>query len=218
MSQGEVSVAQSVKTAEAGVRDLAAAAARVGADAAARAVEITDRVLAEGAGELAQVGRAATKEFGKSTRSARREVRKGSLAARDEVLARAVKMRDPGQKAAQAVASVVGSANESPRRRRKAVTAAKKDLAAALEEARSVARGERTSRPRWPWLLGAGVAAGAVVLVLRVTRKNPLEERENRESAGPGPAAAPVPGEQSAKPAEKPVTKPAEAHAGKNSK
>src|SRR3954470_7135284 len=118
MSQGAAPVGRSVKTAAAGVRDLAAEAARVGAAAAVRAVEITDRKLAEGKDELAKVGRAATKDLDKSTRSSRRDVLTNSGVARDEVLARAAKMRDPGRKAAQAVATVVSSSGESGRKRR----------------------------------------------------------------------------------------------------
>jgi hypothetical protein len=178
MSQGDAPVGRSVKTAAAGVRDLAAEAARVGAAAAVRAVEITDRKLAEGAGELAKVGRSATKDLDKSTRSARRDVLANSTAARDEVLARAGKMRDPGRKAAQAVAAVVGSAGESGRRRRKTVAAAKRDLAVALQEAKGVARGERTRRARWPWLVALGAVAAAIAAVVQVRRSNPLAENE----------------------------------------
>ncbi|WP_103337853.1 hypothetical protein [Amycolatopsis sp. CA-126428] len=190
MSQGDAPVGRSVKTAAAGVRDLAAEAARVGAAAAARAVEITDRKLAEGKDELTKVGRAATKDLDKSTRSSRRDVLANSGAARDEVLARAVKLRDPGRKAAQAVATVVSSAGESGRKRRKAVATAKRDLAVALQEAKSVARGERTKRARWPWLLALGAVAAAVVAVVKVRRPNPLAEN------------AP------AQPADKPATQP----------
>ncbi|MDQ7803076.1 hypothetical protein Q5425_05005 [Amycolatopsis sp. A133] len=190
MSQGDAPVGRSVKTAAAGVRDLAAEAARVGAAAAARAVEITDRKLAEGKDELAKVGRAATKELDKSTRSSRRDVLANSGAARDEVMARAAKMRDPGRKAAQAVATVVSSKGESGRRRRKAVATAKRDLAVALQEAKSVARGERTKRARWPWLLALGAVAAAIVAVVQVRRPNPLAE------------------EAAAKPADKPATEP----------
>lgn len=197
MSQGDAPVGRSVKTAAAGVRDLAAEAARVGAAAAARAVEITDRKLAEGADELAKVGRSATKDFDKSTRSSRRDVRKHSAAARDEVLSRAVKLRDPGRKAAQALATVAGSANESNRKRRKAVAAAKRDLAVALQEAKSVARGERSRRARWPWFLALGALAAAIVAVTKVKRSNPLAEET--------PAPAPV-GEKPAVPADKTVT------------
>jgi hypothetical protein len=186
MSQGDAPVGRSVKTAAAGVRDLAAEAARVGAAAAARAVEITDRKLAEGKDELAKVGRAATKDLDKSTRSSRRDVVAHSGVARDEVLARAVKLRDPGRKAALAVATVVGSAGESGRRRRKAVATAKRDLAVALQEAKSVARGERTKRARWPWLVVFGAVAAAIVAVVQVRRPNPLAEAERNASAQPG--------------------------------
>lgn len=178
MGQGDAPVGRSVKTAAAGVRDLAAEAARVGAAAAARAVEITDRKLTEGADELAKVGRSASKDFDKSTRSSRRDVRKHSVAARDEVLSRAVKLRDPGRKAAQAIATVAGSANDSNRKRRKAVATAKRDLAVALEEAKSVARGERTRRARWPWVVAFGAVAAAIVAVVQVKRSNPLVEEE----------------------------------------
>lgn len=205
MSQGDAPVGRSVKTAAAGVRDLAAEAARVGAAAAARAVEITDRKLTESKDELAKVGRAATKDLDKSTRSSRRDVLTHSGAARDEVLARAAKLRDPGRKAAQAVATVVGSAGESGRRRRKTVAAAKRDLAVALEEAKSVARGERTKRARWPWLLAAGALAAAIVAVAKVRRPNPLAEPE----ATPKPATPPTE-HAAAAPAEKPAVKPAE--------
>ena len=232
MSQGDAPVGRSVKTAAAGVRDLAAEAARVGAAAAARAVEITDRKLAEGKDELAKVGRAATKDLDKSTRSSRRDVLANSTAARDEVLARAAKMRDPGRKAAQAVAAVVGSAGESGRARRKAVTAAKRDLAVALQEAKSVARGERTKRARWPWLVALGAVAAAIVAVVKVRRPNPLaeadasgqpDEKPASQSSGntaalptekpaattPTPAAV-KPAEQAAKPAaDKPASPPA---------
>ncbi|MGW5723570.1 hypothetical protein ACWEVP_45895 [Amycolatopsis sp. NPDC003865] len=200
MTQGDAPVGRSVKTAAAGVRDLAAEAARVGAAAAARAVEITDRKLSEGADELAKVGRTATKDFDKSTRSSRRDVRKHSVAARDEVLSRAVKLRDPGRKAAQALATVAGSANESNRKRRKAVATAKRDLAVALQEAKSVARGERGRRARWPWFLALGALAAAIVAVTQVKRSNPLAE----ETPAPAPAA-PV-GEQPPVPADKTVT------------
>jgi len=215
MSQGDAPVGRSVKTAAAGVRDLAAEAARVGAAAAARAVEITDRKLAEGKDELTKVGRAATKDLDKSTRSSRRDVRANSSAARDEVLARAAKMRDPGRKAAQAVATVVSSAGESGRRRRKAVATAKRDLAVALQEAKSVARGERTKRARWPWFLALGAVAAAIVAVVQVRRSNPLAEDtpdgkpatqpagstadRQTEPAGPGKPAVP------AKPADQPA-------------
>lgn len=182
MSQGDAPVGRSVKTAAAGVRDLAAEAARVGAAAAARAVEITDRKLAEGKDELAKVGRAATKDLDKSTRSSRRDVLSNSSAARDEVLARATKLRDPGRKAAQAVATVVSSAGESGRKRRKAVATAKRDLAVALQEAKSVARGERTKRARWPWLVALGAVAAAIVAVVQVRRPNPLAEAEKNAS------------------------------------
>jgi hypothetical protein len=188
MSQGDAPVGRSVKTAAAGVRDLAAEAARVGAAAAARAVEITDRKLTEGADELAKVGRAASKDLDKSTRSSRRDVRANSVAARDEVLSRAVKLRDPGRKAALAVAAVAGSAGESGRKRRKAVAAAKRDLAVALEEAKSAARGERSRRARWPWLLVFGAVAAAVVAVVQVKRSNPLVE----EDSVPTPATPPA--------------------------
>ncbi len=184
MSQGDAPVGRSVKTAAAGVRDLAAEAARVGAAAAARAVEITDRKLAEGKDELAKVGRAATKDLDKSTRSSRRDVLTHSGAARDEVLARATKLRDPGRKAAQAVATVVSSAGESGRKRRKAVATAKRDLAVALQEAKSVARGERTKRSRWPWLVALGAVAAAIVAVVQIRRPNPLAEAEKSASAG----------------------------------
>ncbi|GHG50889.1 MULTISPECIES: hypothetical protein [Amycolatopsis] len=184
MSQGDAPVGRSVKTAAAGVRDLAAEAARVGAAAAARAVEITDRKLAEGKDELTKVGRAATKDLDKSTRSSRRDVLTHSGAARDEVLARATKLRDPGRKAAQAVATVVSSAGESGRKRRKAVATAKRDLAVALQEAKSVARGERTKRSRWPWLVALGAVAAAIVAVVQIRRPNPLAEAEKSASAG----------------------------------
>src|SRR4051812_27183749 len=177
MGEGDAPVGRSVKTAAAGVRDLAAEAARVGAAAAARAVEITDRKLTEGADELAKVGRSATKDFDKSTRSSRRDVRKHSVAARDEVLSRAVKLRDPGRKAALAIATVAGSANESNRKRRKAVATAKRDLAVALNEAKSVARGDRSRRGRRAGGVapapGAAVAAGG-------------EGRGGNPPAGPG--------------------------------
>jgi hypothetical protein len=214
MSQGDAPVGRSVKTAAAGVRDLAAEAARVGAAAAARAVEITDRKLAEGAGELAKVGRSATKDLDKSTRSSRRDVLANSTAARDEVLARAGKMRDPGRKAAQAVAAVVGSAGESGRRRRKTVAAAKRDLAVALQEAKSVARGERTRRARWPWLVALGAVAAAIAAVVQVRRSNPLAENETptrtEEKPATQSAAAASPAEKPAavKP-EQPAVKPA---------
>lgn len=204
MSQGDAPVGRSVKTAAAGVRDLAAEAARVGAAAAARAVEITDRKLAEGAGELAKVGRSATKDLDKSTRSARRDVLANSTAARDEVLARAGKMRDPGRKAAQAVAAVVGSAGESGRRRRKTVAAAKRDLAVALQEAKSVARGERTRRARWPWLVALGAVAAAIAAVVQVRRSNPLAENETAAGTEEKPATQ-SPANAAALPAEKPA-------------
>ncbi|WP_410606752.1 hypothetical protein [Amycolatopsis sp. lyj-109] len=198
MSQGDAPVGRSVKTAAAGVRDLAAEAARVGAAAAARAVEITDRKLAEGKDELAKVGRAATKDLDKSTRSSRRDVLANSGAARDEVLARAAKMRDPGRKAALAVATVMSSTGESGRKRRKAVATAKRDLAVALQEAKSVARGERTKRSRWPWLIALGAVAAAIVAVVQVRRPNPLAEVEKNASAQPGE-----------KPTTQPTTQPA---------
>lgn len=203
MSQGDAPVGRSVKTAAAGVRDLAAEAARVGAAAAARAVEITDRKLAEGKDELAKVGRAASKDFDKSTRSSRRDVLTHSGAARDEVLARAAKLRDPGRKAAQAVATVVGSAGESGRSRRKAVATAKRDLAVALQEAKSVARGERSKRARWPWFLALGALAAAIVTVTKIRRPNPLAEDasaqpEEKPVAKPTPASAPTPASDSA--------------------
>ena len=208
MSQGDAPVGRSVKTAAAGVRDLAAEAARVGAAAAARAVEITDRKLAEGKDELAKVGRAATKDLDKSTRSSRRDVLANSTAARDEVLARAAKMRDPGRKAAQAVAAVVGSAGESSRARRKAVTAAKRDLAVALQEAKSVARGEGTKRARWPWLLALGAVAAAIVAVVQVRRPNPLAETAGQPDEKPASQSS---GNTAALPTEKPAAaKPAE--------
>ncbi|MGW4061461.1 hypothetical protein ACWEGE_24480 [Amycolatopsis sp. NPDC004747] len=229
MSQGDAPVGRSVKTAAAGVRDLAAEAARVGAAAAARAVEITDRKLAESKDELAKVGRAATKDFDKSTRSSRRDVLSNSTAARDEVLARAAKLRDPGRKAAQAVATVVSSAGESGRKRRKAVATAKRDLAVALQEAKSVARGERSKRARWPWLLAVGALAAAIVAVVQVRRPNPLAEAEKNASAGseesktassPSPAAAPTSpatptsaAAPSSAPAAQPAPKPASAAA-----
>ncbi|MFJ7217619.1 hypothetical protein [Amycolatopsis sp. NPDC098790] len=209
MSQGDAPVGRSVKTAAAGVRDLAAEAARVGAAAAARAVEITDRKLSESADELAKVGRSATKDFDKSTRSSRRDVRKHSVAARDEVLNRAVKLRDPGRKAAQALATVAGSANESNRKRRKAVATAKRDLAVALQEAKSVARGERGRRARWPWLVALGALAAAVVAVTKVKRSNPLAEEKPAPApapAAPAPApAAPVPADKTVTPADQAV-------------
>ncbi|MET8995582.1 hypothetical protein [Amycolatopsis sp. NPDC004169] len=193
MSQGDAPVGRSVKTAAAGVRDLAAEAARVGAAAAARAVEITDRKLAEGKDELAKVGRAASKDFDKSTRSSRRDVLTHSGAARDEVLARAAKLRDPGRKAAQAVATVVGSAGESGRSRRKAVATAKRDLAVALQEAKSVARGERSKRARWPWFLALGALAAAIVTVTKIRRPNPLaEDASAQPEAKPTPPSAPT--------------------------
>ncbi|MEV5717615.1 hypothetical protein AB0L41_27295 [Amycolatopsis mediterranei] len=197
MSQGDAPVGRSVKTAAAGVRDLAAEAARVGAAAAARAVEITDRKLAEGKDELAKVGRAATKDLDKSTRSSRRDVLTNSGVARDEVLARAAKLRDPGRKAAQAVATVVSSAGESGRKRRKAVATAKRDLAVALQEAKSVARGERTKRARWPWLVALGAVAAAIVAVVQIRRPNPLAEntaaQQGEKPAGTPATATPQP-------------------------
>ncbi|WP_410573859.1 hypothetical protein [Amycolatopsis sp. cmx-4-61] len=193
MSQGDAPVGRSVKTAAAGVRDLAAEAARVGAAAAARAVEITDRKLAEGKDELAKVGRAATKDLDKSTRSSRRDVVSHSGAARDEVLARAAKLRDPGRKAAQAVATVVSSAGESGRKRRKTVATAKRDLAVALQEAKSVARGERTKRSRWPWLVAFGAVAAAIVAVVKIRRPNPLAEAEKNASVDTENKPAPTP-------------------------
>ncbi|WP_372660664.1 hypothetical protein [Amycolatopsis kentuckyensis] len=205
MSQGDAPVGRSVKTAAAGVRDLAAEAARVGAAAAARAVEITDRKLSEGADELAKVGRSATKDFDKSTRSSRRDVRKHSVAARDEVLNRAVKLRDPGRKAAQALATVAGSANESNRKRRKAVATAKRDLAVALQEAKSVARGERGRRARWPWLLALGALAAAVVAVTKVKRSNPLVEEKPTPAPSASTAPAPVPADKTVTPADQAV-------------
>jgi hypothetical protein len=218
MGQGDAAVGQRVKTAAAGVRGLAAEAARVGADAAARAVEITDRKLAEGADELAQVGRKATKDFDKGTRASRREVLAHSVAARDEVLARAQRMRDPGRKAAEAVAAVVGSRGDSDRKRRKTLAAARKDLTAALAEAKSAARGEQAKRARWPWLLGVAVVAAAAAAFLRAKRANPLAGPEvhevpatpapetsataNGTPAPPKPAAtAPKPAEATPKPA-----------------
>ncbi|MEV4053516.1 hypothetical protein AB0J55_20180 [Amycolatopsis sp. NPDC049688] len=223
MSQGDAPVGRSVKTAAAGVRDLAAEAARVGAAAAARAVEITDRKLAESKDELAKVGRAATKDLDKSTRSSRRDVLAHSGAARDEVLARAAKLRDPGRKAAQAVATVMSSAGESGRRRRKTVATAKRDLAVALQEAKSVARGERTKRTRWPWLLALGALAAAVVAVAKVRRPNPLADNDTTQKPTEKPAtqstenAAAIPAEKPAAPkpetadplAPKPGEKPA---------
>ncbi|MEV6643696.1 hypothetical protein [Amycolatopsis sp. NPDC051371] len=197
MSQGDAPVGRSVKTAAAGVRDLAAEAARVGAAAAARAVEITDRKLSESADELAKVGRSATKDFDKSTRSSRRDVLKHSVAARDEVLSRAVKLRDPGRKAAQAIATVAGSTGESNRKRRKAVATAKRDLAVALEEAKSVARGDRSRRARWPWLLVLGAVAAAVVAVVQAKRSNPLVEETEEK--------APVPADKVVTPADQAV-------------
>ncbi|WP_290060290.1 hypothetical protein [Amycolatopsis solani] len=203
MSQGDAPVGRSVKTAAAGVRDLAAEAARVGAAAATRAVEITDRKLAESKEELAKVGRAATKDLDKSTRASRRDVRSNSTAARDEVLARAAKLRDPGRKAALAVAAVVGSANESGRRRRKAVATAKRDLAVALQEAKGVARGERAKRARWPWLVAFGAVAAAIAAVVQIRRPNPLADEATVEPQGD---AATVPADKPvAVPAEKPV-------------
>ncbi|RSM41058.1 hypothetical protein DMA12_25190 [Amycolatopsis balhimycina DSM 5908] len=204
MSQGDAPVGRSVKTAAAGVRDLAAEAARVGAAAAVRAVEITDRKLAESKDELAKVGRAATKDLDKSTRSSRRDVLANSTAARDEVLARAAKMRDPGRKAAQAVAAVVGSAGESGRARRKVVTAAKRDLAVALQEAKSVARGERTKRARWPWLVAMGAVAAAIVAVVQVRRSNPLAEADAAGQPDEKPASQ-ASGNTAALPTEKPA-------------
>lgn len=195
MSQGDAPVGRSVKTAAAGVRDLAAEAARVGAAAAVRAVEITDRKLSEGADELSKVGRSATKDFDKSTRSSRRDVRKHSVAARDEVLSRAVKLRDPGRKAAQAIATVAGSTGESNRKRRKAVATAKRDLAVALEEAKGVARGDRSRRARWPWLLALGALAAGIAAVVQVRRSNPLVEEER----------APVPADKAVTPADEAV-------------
>src|SRR2546421_9252102 len=195
MSQGDAPVGRSVKTAAAGVRDLAAEAARVGAAAAARAVEITDRKLSEGAEELAKVGRSATKDLDKSTRSPRRDVLKHSVAARDEVLARAGKLRDPGRKAAQAIATVASSAGESNRKRRKAVAAARRDLAAALEEAKSVARGERTRRARWPWLVALGAVAAAIVAVVQAKRSNPLVEEHPEAGEKPETPVAEKPAE-----------------------
>ncbi|RSD15443.1 hypothetical protein [Amycolatopsis eburnea] len=217
MSQGDAPVGRSVKTAAAGVRDLAAEAARVGAAAAARAVEITDRKLAESKEELTKVGRAATKDLDKSTRASRRDVLSNSTAARDEMLARAAKLRDPGRKAALAVAAVVGSANESGRRRRKAVSAAKRDLAAALQEAKGVARGERTKRARWPWLVALGAVAAAIVAVVQVRRPNPLAEQENPATEPVADTAATLAGDKpAAVPADKPVApKPAPASAEK---
>ncbi|WP_410625961.1 hypothetical protein [Amycolatopsis sp. cmx-8-4] len=179
---GDAAVGQRVKTAAAGVRELAVEAARVGADAAARAVEITDRKLAEGADELAQVGRKATKDFDKGTKASRRELRVNSVAARDEVLARAVKLRDPGRKAAEAVAAVVGSTGDSSRKRRKTVATAKRDLTAALAEAKSAAKGERSKKARWPWLLGIAVLAAGAAAVLRAKRGNPLAEPRLHEA------------------------------------
>ncbi|MEU8635313.1 hypothetical protein AB0C38_24385 [Amycolatopsis sp. NPDC048633] len=217
MSQGDAPVGRSVKTAAAGVRDLAAEAARVGAAAAARAVEITDRKLTEGADELAKVGRSASKDFDKSTRSSRRDVRKHSVAARDEVLARAGKMRDPGRKAAQAIATVAGSANDSNRKRRKAVATAKRDLAVALEEAKSVARGERSRRARWPWLLVLGAVAAGVVAVVQAKRSNPLVEEEkapvpaDKVVTPADQAVPPTPAKPVAAPAPKPVAEKPEA-------
>ncbi|VVJ17811.1 alginate regulatory protein AlgP [Amycolatopsis camponoti] len=196
MSQGDAPVGRSVKTAAAGVRDLAAEAARVGAAAAVRAVEITDRKLSESADELAKVGRSATKDFDKSTRSSRRDVRKHSVAARDEVLSRAVKLRDPGRKAAQAIATVASSTGESNRKRRKAVATAKRDLAVALEEAKNVARGARSRRARWPWLLAFAALAAGVAAVVRAKRSNPLAENE---------APGPVPADKVVTPADKAV-------------
>ncbi|ADJ44901.1 hypothetical protein AMES_3076 [Amycolatopsis mediterranei S699] len=204
MSQGDAPVGRSVKTAAAGVRDLAAEAARVGAAAAARAVEITDRKLAEGKDELAKVGRAATKDLDKSTRSSRRDVLTNSGVARDEVLARAAKLRDPGRKAAQAVATVVSSAGESGRKRRKAVATAKRDLAVALQEAKSVARGERTKRARWPWLVAMGAVAAAIVAVVQIRRPNPLAENtpaQQGEKPAGTPATAPTPPAATTQPA-----------------
>ncbi|MEV6443366.1 hypothetical protein [Amycolatopsis sp. NPDC051716] len=208
MSQGDAPVGRSVKTAAAGVRDLAAEAARVGAAAAARAVEITDRKLAEGKDELTKVGRAATKDLDKSTRSSRRDVLTNSGAARDEVLARATKLRDPGRKAAQAVATVVSSAGESGRKRRKAVATAKRDLAVALQEAKSVARGERTKRARWPWLLALGAVAAAVVAVVKVRRPNPLAENAPAQKPAPQPTATTA-DKPAGTTADKPATQPA---------
>lgn len=205
MSQGDAPVGRSVKTAAAGVKDLAAEAARVGAAAAARAVEITDRKLSEGADELAKVGRSATKDFDKSTRSSRRDVRKHSVAARDEVLNRAVKLRDPGRKAAQALATVAGSANESNRKRRKAVATAKRDLAVALQEAKSVARGERGRKARWPWLVALGALAAAIVAVTQVKRSNPLAEEKQAPTPPAPPAPAPVPADKTVTPADQAV-------------
>jgi hypothetical protein len=210
MSQGDAPVGRSVKTAAAGVRDLAAEAARVGAVAAARAVEITDRKLAEGKDELAKVGRAATKDLDKSTRSSRRDVLANSGAARDEVLARAAKLRDPGRKAAQAVATVVGSKGQSGRRRRKTVSTAKRDLAVALQEAKNVARGERTKRARWPWLVAFGAVAAAIVAVVQIRRPNPLAEAEKNASEQPGDKPATQPAANTGTlPAEKPAAQPA---------
>ncbi|WP_329049032.1 hypothetical protein OG738_40505 [Amycolatopsis sp. NBC_01488] len=209
MSQGDAPVGRSVKTAAAGVRDLAAEAARVGVAAATRAVEITDRKLTEGADELAKVGRSATKDFDKSTRSSRRDVLKHSVAARDEVLARAVKLRDPGRKAAQAIATVAGSANESNRKRRKAVATAKRDLAVALEEAKNVARGDRGRRSRWPWLLALGAVAAAVVAVVQVKRSNPLAEENTKPAPVPADKVV-TPADQAVPPTPaKPAPKPA---------
>ncbi|MFG1647715.1 hypothetical protein ACGFMK_46150 [Amycolatopsis sp. NPDC049252] len=187
---GDAAVGQRVKTAAAGVRELAVEAARVGADAAARAVEITDRKVTEGADELAAVGRKATKDWDKGTRASRRELRVNSVAARDEVLARAAKMRDPGRKAAEAVAAVVGSTGDSSRKRRKTVATAKKDLTAALAEAKSAAKGERGRKPRWPWLVAVAVVGAGVAVVLRAKRANPLVERDEFEGATPKEEAA----------------------------
>jgi hypothetical protein len=187
---GDAAVGRRVKTAAAGVRELAVEAARVGADAAARAVEITDRKLAEGADELAEVGRKATKDLDKGTRASRRELRVNSVAARDEVLARAVKMRDPGRKAAEAVAAVVGSTGDSSRKRRKTVAAAKKDLTAALEEAKRAARGERGRKTRWPWLVAVAVVGVGAAVVLRAKRANPLVEEDEFEGVTPKEEAA----------------------------
>ncbi|MEA5367283.1 hypothetical protein VA596_47685 [Amycolatopsis sp., V23-08] len=182
---GDAAVGQRVKTAAAGVRELAVEAARVGADAAARAVEITDRKVAEGADELAAVGRKATKDWDKGTRASRRELRVNSVAARDEVLARAAKMRDPGRKAAEAVAAVVSSTGDSSRKRRKTVATAKKDLTAALAEAKSAAKGERDRKPRWPWLVAVAVVGAGVAVILRAKRTNPLVEQDKFEGATP---------------------------------
>ncbi|MEC3974558.1 hypothetical protein [Amycolatopsis sp. H20-H5] len=204
MTRAADSVSESVKTGALGLRKRAVEAGKAGAEATAQAVGVAEQKLVESAGELAKTSRRARKKLAKKTELTRKELKKSSQAARKEALARAAELRKPGRKAKKAAIKAAKAAGQSKRRGKKDFKSAKKDFRAALIEAKGAAKGERTKRRRWPWVLGLGVVAAGTAYALRSKQEPPVAPSPPRTV--PTPPAKPA---AAAKPTPTPAPKPA---------